>query len=234
MNENRKNDLNLLLGTHTTDMSNRLPKYADAFSKRVHEDLLRPALAFFDKAAAISSSGRYTRDGELKEVALLAHATRERFAVVRAGVAKLDEQIADKLAATPGPATKDAAVALVNEMRAQELRAHLRSLDPIDVQAIFKTIRGDAAGIAILEAAEHAPPGFPIAPAEAVAAARERIALEGDPELAELTELRVSYAYALNLAEQALQDAGANLADPAPLSPPDTAKPYLMSGAPLT
>ena len=232
--QTRKNDLNLLLNTHTKDIANRLPKYGDSFSKRVVEDLLKPSLAFFDKHDAIRTSGRYTSEGEQKEIALLAHATREKFAVVRAGVAKLDEQIAAKLAAKPAPATKDPATALVNEMRAQELRSQLRSLDPIDVQAIFKSVRGNADGIAILEAAENAPPGFPIAPAEDVAAARARIAGEGDPELAELTELRVSYAYALNVAEQALKDAGGNLADPEPAAPQDTRQPYLMSGAPLT
>lgn len=233
MTENRKNDLNLLLGSHTKDVSKRLPKYADAFSKRILEDLLRPSMAFFDKHESIRTSGRYTRDGETKEIALAAHATREKFAVVRAGVAKLDEQIAAKLAAKPAPVTKDPATALVNEMRAQELRAHLRTLDPIDVQARFKTLRADAAGIAVLEAAENAPPGFPIAPAEAVAAARARIAVESDPEIAELTELRVSYTYALNVAEQALQDAGGNLAVVEP-APQDTRQPFLMSGAPLT
>ncbi|MDO8681842.1 MAG: hypothetical protein Q7R30_25310 [Acidobacteriota bacterium] len=41
-------------------------------------------------------------------------------------------------------------MALVNELRAQELRTHLRTLDPIDLQALFKTVGADAAGIAIL------------------------------------------------------------------------------------
>ncbi|MEO8677423.1 MAG: hypothetical protein ABI665_00160 [Vicinamibacterales bacterium] len=233
MTDNRKNDLNLLLGSHTKDVATRLPKYADSFSKRVLEDVLRPSLAFFDKHESIRTSGRYTRDGEAKEIALAAHATREKFAPVRAGVAKLDEHINAKLAAKPAPVAKDPTTAIVNELRARELRERLQTLDPIDLQARFKSLRADAAGIAHLEAAENAPPGFPIAPAELVAAARERIAVESDPEIAELTELRASYAYALNVAEQALQDAGGNLAQVEP-APQDTRQPYLMSGAPLT
>lgn len=234
MSDKRKNDLNLLLGTHTKDVASRLPKYADGFLKRVREDVLRPSLSFFDKLEFIRSSGRYTADGERKEIALNASAVREKFAKVREDtVTKLDAQIAAKLAATPAPETKDPTLVLVKEMRAQELRAHLRTLDPLDLQARFKTVGGDAAGIAILEAAENAPPGFPIAPAELVAAARARIAIAGDPEIAELTELRVGYAYALNVAEQALKDAGGNLADDDLTPPQDTRKPHLMSGAPL-
>jgi hypothetical protein len=77
-------------------VSARLPKYGEAFAKRVLDDLQRPFEAFLDKVEAIRTSGRYSPEGTRAELRLAARALTEQLAKVRAAtVEKLEAQLAE-------------------------------------------------------------------------------------------------------------------------------------------
>jgi hypothetical protein len=194
------NDVNLLLGRHGEAVKAALPKYAEPFDKRI-TDLRREFGGFLDKMDAIRTSGRYTPEGERGERRAAAHAMREHVNKVReATVTKLDTQLAEARAAALKPKSKttDPLEAILREMRAKETRDQWRTLDPLDKQTrIQQTDDPD-----LLDALDGAPAGFPIAPADLIAAARIRIADQNDPASGELAQLRDAYTYAIGVIEQ--------------------------------
>ena len=233
--EKHTNDLKLLLGTHVKTVKTKLPKFADAFEKRVNEELHRPFTAFLDKQEAIRLSGRYTSDGERAELRLAARAVQEKLAAVKTDtVTKLEAQLAEKRAAAlkPKAATTEPLQAILKEMRQKELRDHLRSLDPLALQTRIRLAVDDGASADLLEALDGAPAGFAIAPPELVQEAKVRIAEKNHPELGELAQLRDAYTYALGVVEQGLLEASGLSAvelgtDPTPTR--DTRQPTLVS-----
>jgi hypothetical protein len=231
-----KNDLNLLLDTHMKSTKARLPEYAYAFEQRINE-LRRSFAAYVEKDEAIRTSGRFTSDGERAERRLAARAFRdEKIRVMRADtVGKLEARLAETRAAALRPKAQptEPILQLLKEGRLRELREHLRTLDPLMLQARIRQAVEDGANTDLLEALEGAPAGFPLAPAELVQQTRERIAEKNHPELGELAQLRDAYSYALGAVEQTLLAAsGLNPAeldaDPTPRAA-DARRPLLGS-----
>lgn len=235
-------DLKLLLDTHVKDVKNRLPKYADAFSKRVVDDLQRPFDAFLEKVESIRSSGRYSPEGERAELRLAARAAKEQLAGVRAAtVAKLEAQLAEHRAAAlkPKSVTGDPLAAILKEMRQKELRDHLRQLDPLTLQVRIRQAIDDGASMDLLEALEGAPSGFAIAPADLIQEARIRTAEQNHPELGETAQLRDAYRYAIGVVEETITAASGltKLELNSNPTPPtrDTRQPYRVStGEPVS
>jgi hypothetical protein len=231
--DKHKNDLRLLLGSHVTAVKGRLPKYGEAFGTRVANDVQRLIEDVIDKVDAIKTSGRYTGDGQRAELRLTARAVAEKLNGVRdTTVTELDTQLAEQRAAAlkPKAAMTDPALALVRELRQRELRDHLRTLDPLTLNARVK----QADDSELLDALEGAPSGFSIAPPELLHEARIKIAEKSHPELGELAQLRDAYTYAINVAEQTLLAASGlgaqDLSEPAPTRA-QALSPHLMSGA---
>jgi hypothetical protein len=229
-----KNDLRLLLGSHVTTIKGRLPKYGEAFGTRITNDVQKQIENVLDKVDAIRTSGRYTGDGERAELRLAARGGKEQLEKVKAEtVAKLESQLAERRAAAlkPKSKTSDPLTAVLAEMRAREYRDHLRTLDPLTLHARIK----QADDPELLDAIDGAPSGFPIAPAELIAAARIRLVEAADPASGELAQLRDAYVYALGVAEQTLLKAsglGAQdlTGEPAPTRA-QALSPHFMSGS---
>jgi len=200
--EKCQNDLDLLLNKHVETVKSTLPKYGDAFEKRIREDIQQQAALVIDKLDSIRTSGRYSEDGDRQERRLSAHAFHEHLAKVRtATVEKLEQERKTRTAnALKSKPTTDA----LSEMKAQETRALARQLPPLELQA---RIMQDDGSTGFLDALEGAPPGFPVAPADLLKAARNRIAEANDPELGELATLQKAYEFALGATEQVVIEA---------------------------
>jgi hypothetical protein len=197
-------DAKLLHSASVKTVKAQIPKFADAFEKRVSE-LQRDLDASLEKLDSIRTSGRYSADGERAERRLAARAMQEKLATVRADtVGKLEAQLAEQRAAAVKPKnqTTDPVLLLRQELRHRELRDQLRTLDQLTLQTRIKQAVDDGANTDLLDALEGAPAGFPIAPAELVRETRESIALKNHPELGELAQLRDAYTYALGVVEQ--------------------------------
>jgi hypothetical protein len=199
------NDLTLLLDKHVRTVKAQLPKYADSFEKRILDEAQRPFTAYLEKLEAIRTSGRYSPDGERAERRAATRTMREQLAKVREGtVNRLEAQLTEIRAAvtTPKSGVTDPLQAILKEMRHKELRDHLRTVDPLQLQVRIRQAADDGPGHDLLDALDGAPAGFPIAPAALVQETRERLALKNHPELGELAQLRDAYTYALGVVEQ--------------------------------
>lgn len=162
--DKHRNDLKLLLDAHTTTVKARQPTYGDTFEKRVKE-MQRDADAFLEKIEAIRTSGRYSPEGTRSELRLAARAMQERLAAARADtVAKLETQLAEQRAAAlkPKTTTTEPVLLMLRELRLRELRDHLRTLDPLTLQARIRQAVDDGANTDLLDAIEGAPAGFPM------------------------------------------------------------------------
>lgn len=228
------NDLALVLGAHAKSIKATLPKFGDAFEARVNE-LQRESAMVLEKLDAIRSSGRYSPDGERKERRLAVYGFVEALSAVRAAtVGKLQKQRDEQRVAALKPKTiSDPATALVNELRAQEVRQHLRGLDPL---TLLSRIKQDD-GTGLLDAIESDPVaaagGPSIAPRDVIEEARLRIAEQNNPALGELATLEKAYEFALGSAEQIVLAASGlskleATTDPAP-APKDARQPVLVS-----
>ena len=227
-------DLKLLLGTQTKSIKARMPKLGDAYEKRI-AGLQEKMQQNFEKLEAIRVSGRYSEEGEQAEKILLVRAVRENhFVPFKAEtIDKLNAQMAEQRAAALKPKAQitDPLLLLRKELRDREYRDHLRTLDPLTLQARIRQAVDDGAGLDLLDALEGAPAGFPIAPPELVQEARVRIAEKNHPELGELAQLRDAYSFALGVVDQALVAAsGLNPVEistnPAPTG--STQRPYIV------
>jgi hypothetical protein len=107
-----------------------------------------------------------------------------------------------------------------------------------DTQSFISTIFGGiqhAFGVfrQLLDALDGIPAGFPIGPADLIAAARIRIADQNDPTSGELAQLRDAYVYALGVVEQtvlaASRSSALELATADQPATGDTRKPTLVS-----
>jgi hypothetical protein len=207
--DKHKSDLSLQLNAIVKRIRETHPTFADAFEKRIREDIERPVGMAVEKVESIRSSGRLTPEGDRAERRLNAHGTVEHLAKVReATVEKIEAQRKEREAALLAPKniTKDPALALVHEMRLQQIREHLRKLDPLDLQVRLQQNAATESGALLLEAIETDPiaaaGGAPIAPADVLRDTRTAMALAADPELGELAVLRDAYQFSLGVAEQ--------------------------------
>src|SRR5690242_15473178 len=84
-------DLQLTLDAFQRDITNRLPRFADAIMKRVDDRVRKPLMVYFARVEAIRTSGRYSLDGERQELQLAAQAVRDQLSALRRDtVDKLD------------------------------------------------------------------------------------------------------------------------------------------------
>lgn len=224
-------DLKLLLDPIVKQVRETLPTYADAFAKRVREDLVSPTGAAIEKLDAIRTSGRYSPDGDRTERRLVVQASAEKLKSVEAAtVAKLQTQREDQRAALnkPKPSSTDPAMALVHELRAQEARTLLRGLDPLTLATRIRQVDSTD----LLDVLDGAPDGFPIASPELIQEARTRIAEANHPELGQLAALESAYSFAIGVAKQVVLKASGlterEAVTPTP-APTDTRPPYLVS-----
>lgn len=204
LTRNHLEDLTLLVDSHVADIAKRLPQYADAFTQRASREVLRPFADFLAKLESIRTSGRYTADGERSERLLAARTTRDALATVRAStVDTLAGQLEERRrAALTRPASTEEPV--LRFLRLQELRNHLRSLDPVELDERIKAAVSKGANAELLDALEGAAPGFELAPAALIVETRAAIASRDHPELGELAQLKGAYEYLLTVAERAL------------------------------
>jgi hypothetical protein len=232
-----KSDVKLLLSATTRQLRATQPQYADAFERRV-ADLEREAGAAIDRIDAIRSSGRYSADGERAERLLVARTFAELTAKLRnETVDVVERQRADREAELLNlrKAPRDATDALLHELRLQEVRRDLRTLDPLMLVARLKT----SPSALLLEAIETDPlveaGGASVAPLDVVKQAREAAALAADPTLGELAQLRDNYSRALGaceatvLAAVGLTSREVTLASSKDAPDADARKPYVVS-----
>jgi hypothetical protein len=233
-------DLTLQTSAIIKQIRDTQPTLADAFEKRIRDDIERPVAMAVEKTESIRSSGRLTPEGDRIERRLNAHGTMERLAKVRtATVDKIEAQRLAREAAllAPKDTAKDPALALVHELRLQEVRRDLRALDPLTLQVRLKQAATSEHGTLLLEAIESDPiaaaGGAPIASTDALREARAAMALAADPQLGELALLRDAYQFCLGAAEQVVLAASGltklevMTADQTPAA--DDRKPYLVS-----
>jgi len=116
---------------------------------------------------------------------------------------------------------------VVRELRQRELRDHLRTLDPVDLQARMRRAVADGATSDLLDALGNAPYGFPVAPPELVKSMREQLAQRDNPELEELAQLHNIYERMLGIGEQVVKDISADAGATANIPM------YTVSGAPV-
>jgi hypothetical protein len=206
-------NLALLLTSKRKQVREQLPHLADAYDKRITDDLIAPATRALDRIDDIRTSNRYTNTRE--ELRLYAHSfSDERLAKLRADtVTKLEAQRQAREAAIRAPkkTTGDPATALVQELQRQEIRRELRTLDPLTLTVRLKQSAGTPAGDVLLDAIESDPiaaaGGAPIVGADVLRETREAAALAADPQLGELAQLRDAYQFAIGAVEQTLLDA---------------------------
>jgi hypothetical protein len=238
--DKHKSDLSLQLNAIVKRIRETYPTFADAFEKRIREDIERPVGMAVEKVESIRSSGRLTPEGDRAERRLNAHGTIEHLAKVReATVENIEAQRKEREAVllAPKTLTKDPALALIHELRLQQIREHLRKLDPLDLQVRLQQNAATESGALLLEAIESDPiaaaGGAPIAPVEVLRDTRAAMALAADPELGELAVLRDAYQFCVGVAEQVVLAASGLSAreaasDPTPAKT-DTRKPYLVA-----
>lgn len=243
--EEQKQKLKMLLDSRIKTVKSQLPKYRDAFEQRVRDEIERPAHMAIEKIDAIRSGGRFSPSGERKELHLTAHGFAfEHLGKVRAAtVEKLEEQRKAREAAlfAAKKPPSDPALALVHELRLQELRRELRARTPVERQALLKQAVTSENGALLLEAIDTDPVaaagGQPIAPADALREARAQLALSADPESGEVAQLGAGYTFCIGVAEQVVL-AAAGLSkleasfDPTPAAPA-APKPHTLSGTPV-
>lgn len=203
--EKHLNDWKLQIEPIKKQVRQQLPTLADAFDKRIAEELERPFGMGLEKLEAIRASGRYTPEGEHKERRLAVHGfVEEKLPAVRAAtVGALAAQRQEKRAALlkPKNAPTDPSLLLVRELRHRELRDHLRKLDPL---VLHTRVQQDDGTSDLLDALEGAPAGFPIAPAELIQVRRTQLAEANHPELGELAMLQQAYEFVLGVTENTI------------------------------
>lgn len=238
--DKHKSDLSLQLDAVMRRIREAHPTLADSFEKRVREDIERPVGMAVEKVESIRSSGRLTPEGDRAERRLNAHGTIEGLSKVRAAtVEKVEAQRVARESALLAPKnnTKDPALALVHELRLQQIREHLRKLDPLDLQVRLQQNAATESGALLLEAIESDPiaaaGGSPIASTDVLRDTRAAMALAADPQLGELAVIRDAYKFCLGVAEQVvLAASGLSAVEVATDSTPpavDDRKPYLVS-----
>ena len=202
--DRQKSNLTMQLGAIAKQVHEQQPQNAEMFEKRLNTDIIGPATMLLEKLEAIRTSGRFSQDGERKERRLAVHAfTQEKLLAVRAAtVGKLETRLQEQRAALlkARTATVEPTLVVYKELRARELRDHLKTLDPLELQTRIRLTEDTE----LLDALDGAPSGFPIAPPELVAEARTRIAEANHPELGELASLQKAYEFALGVVENTI------------------------------
>ena len=185
---------------------------------------------FSEKAQSVHDNKELTLLGQQKRLKELGQQTLQELNAAEttrmAGFGVSIDELAREL--QPAPArTLDPVTAVRREMRMQELRADLRSIDPLELNALYKTTDDPD----VLEAVEQAPPvvrvvtqqgGFrdvqvvPLVSPDTIAQRRRDLGAAAKPEaagrLAEVEEMRAAVAGLIGSARQEIAKA-ANLPD---------------------
>lgn len=240
-------NLDLLLNAKMKQVREQLPTLADAFDKRTRDEIRRPLSLVLEQIESIRTSGRYSPEGTRTELRLAARGfTEQKLATLRADtVERLEGQRHARQEAVLAPKRieKDPALALVHELRLQEVRRELRTLDPLALQVRLRQAATTEAGDLLLDAIESDPiakaGGTPIVGADVLRDTKAKMATAADPQLGELAMLRDAYQFVIGAAAQTILAASglskAELAtDPTP-APRERPRATLVStGEPVT
>lgn len=227
-------DMDLLIDGMKRSLDNDMPAHSEAVMKVAKNGVRTPIVDYLASVEDIRMSGWYSREGEGAKLALLGRQAQEKLQTIRAStVGKLETMITERQAAAlkPTPVT-DPALALVRELKLQELRSHLRSVDPLMLHTRVKQAVASGADHDLLAALEGAPAGFPIVPAEVLHEARVQMAERDDPKLGEFAQLKNVYTRLIGHAESTLLAASGGDRPSLPASAPkDDRQPHVLGGA---